>query len=135
MKSRALYSALAICMALPVAAQSFDENGQGMGACFKLAEGEETECVVGTFEARDEKLNIVYAAVLEISAPIGEAADVHVERLRAAQRAWVQFRDLACISEAGPALEPPAINFEHYFCLDRLTGHRVKDLMLLGALN
>ncbi|MDC0012865.1 DUF1311 domain-containing protein [Octadecabacter sp.] len=135
MKSIAPFSALAMSLALPVFAQSFDENGQGMGACFKLAEGEEADCVIGIFEARDEELNIVYGAVLEIDAPVGESAGVHIERLRAAQRSWVQFRDLACLSEAGPPLELPAINFEHYFCLDRLTGHGVKDPMRLGALN
>jgi uncharacterized protein YecT (DUF1311 family) len=87
------------------------------------------DCTHAAWMAADEELNLAYGAALEAarqydSWPEGRAEDT----LRAAQRAWVAYRDAACEAEAalwdGGSAQPMILSG----CLGRLTTQRTDDL-------
>jgi uncharacterized protein YecT (DUF1311 family) len=87
------------------------------------------ECTALAFEAADEELNLAYEAALDVArtydtSPEGWAED----SLRAAQRAWVAFRDAACESEAALWDGGSAQPMVQSGCLERLTVQRTDDL-------
>lgn len=85
----------------------------------------------------DADLNVAYAAAMAVMK--GYDADLAISErgaeatLRAAQRAWIGFRDAACAAEGyamrGGSAEPLLI----YGCRARLTQQRTEDLRLLTA--
>lgn len=99
-----------------------------VGACFKLSEELVDDCVIKTFQEQDAFLNEMYDEALLITRREGENGGIYNERLRAAQRNWIVFRDSACLAEAGPPAESGSINYEHFFCLNRQTLRRTDDL-------
>ena len=78
------------------------------------------QCAYEVFNVQDRELNKLYGRLLKQSD--AEAA----KQLQAAQRAWVQFRDLECIFEtpdAGGSLAP----LEKASCMTALTKSRISD--------
>ena len=78
-------------------------------------------CAYQAFMKADRQLNTVYAQLVKQEDPES------LKQLQAAQRAWLQFRDLECIYEtpdAGGSLAP----FETASCKAELTKERVLDL-------
>ena len=87
------------------------------------------ECAYAEFEAADAELNRAYAAAVEAAREAEEYEPGAEDRLRAAQRAWVAFRDLDCeaVAPATPgagSMQPMA----YAGCLAGLTDQRAYDL-------
>ncbi|MBC2835264.1 lysozyme inhibitor LprI family protein [Paragemmobacter straminiformis] len=106
----------------PVAAVAQDCDAAGstleMGTCLQAA-----------LEAADAELNDSYKAAIEGLAAGGtENADAVAEALRAAQRAWIGYRDLACASEAALYEGGSIAGVVRTGCLLRLTTERVTGL-------
>jgi len=82
-------------------------------------------CAHQEYKIADKALNEAYQTVLELSEKISDK-----ERLRKAQRAWIQYRDLTCAYEAGPREHSgtiwPLIKND---CLTRITTARTDDLL------
>jgi len=79
---------------------------------------ERINCMREVFEAEDEKLNAIWPRVMR-EHPSGGDRDAHRAEIRAAQRAWIAFRDADC-----EALSKTGI--PKYWALNRLTclvGH------------
>lgn len=69
----------------------------------------------------DKALNQAYAKLIAEASPAGR------ERLRAAQRAWIAFRDLDCAARAGArggSFYPASLSL----CLERATDARTETL-------
>ncbi len=69
----------------------------------------------------DRALNDTYRKLMAKASPAGR------ERLRAAQRAWISFRDLDCAARAGSrtgSFYPASLSL----CLEDLTDQRTKTL-------
>ncbi|MBE9639468.1 DUF1311 domain-containing protein [Salipiger pacificus] len=83
------------------------------------------DCAGQEYGAADAELNAVYAQVKSTA-----SAEV-MAQVRAAQRAWIPFRDAACAAEAAPyaggSIQPQI----QISCLTRLTRRRSEDLRAL----
>lgn len=83
-----------------------------------------TQCHADEAARWDDLLNIIYRRVIQTLDAEGE------ERLRAAQRAWITYRDLTCEMERmrydGGSIAP-MIEAQ---CTARLTEQRTRDLEL-----
>ena len=79
------------------------------------------QCADKGYQAADQALNDVYRKV--VTAQEGDAA-----KLKAAQRAWIAFRDSECAFETadseGGSIQP----MEFSMCLTKLTAARTKEL-------
>lgn len=108
-----------LALALPLAAhaadpdwpKSCDENQMAMNAC-----------AYQRWQKADRELNALYGKLMKQS---------DADKLQAAQRAWLQYRDLECAYEGadaeGGSLQPQEIAD----CKNRLTRQRVADFRLL----
>ena len=86
-----------------------------------LSEQETTACAFESFDAQDRELNQLYRQLLK------KAGADSGKQLQAAQRAWLQFRDLECVFEspdAAGSLGP----LEKASCMAELTKERVADI-------
>lgn len=88
------------------------------------------ECSHAAYLVADEELNHAYAAARDAARRIDRgSSEVRAEdSLRAAQRAWVAFRDAACEAEAVPATGGSMQPMIRSGCLERLTTQRTDDL-------
>ncbi len=116
--------------ALPATAQTVD--------CVSAAsQVEMTYCAEQDWQAADVDLNDSYrqamAVMKEIDAGLPKAEQGAAGQLRAAQRAWVTFRDAGCAAEGfvmhGGTGEPMVI----YECRARVTRARSAELSQLAA--
>ena len=97
---------------------------------------EMTFCAERDWKVADADLNKAYAAaqtmMKAVDADLPKDEQGASDNLRAAQRAWVTFRDAACAAEGYPShggsIEPMII----YFCRARLTESRAADLWSLS---
>lgn len=79
-------------------------------------------CATQEFQAADKKLNQVYQELKPL------LNSKQQQRLTAAQRTWVKFRDESCSYEAG-RFEGGTLAAPTYgYCRARITQERVKDL-------
>lgn len=120
-------------MALVVAASpSFAQSGDCDSAQTQM---ELTACAKADWAAADEELNGAYKdairAMKDLDANLTKADRGAEESLRAAQRAWVAFRDTACEAEAYPYIGGSIQPMIQMGCLARLTWSRVGDLYIL----
>lgn len=95
-----------------------------------VAQVEMTACAQLAWEEADIALNEAYAAARAAMQAVGPEA---AETLRDAQRAWIGYRDLACLAEALPYAGGTAQPMIHAACLERLTSQRTADLRLLAG--
>lgn len=101
-----------------------------------MAQSDLNACAYAGWEAADAELNRVYKAararLQELDAELPEAERGAEAALRAAQKAWVSFRDAACSAEGylmhGGSAEPLLV----YGCMERLTTQRSEDLRYLA---
>ena len=97
---------------------------------------EMTFCAERDWKVADADLNKAYAAaqtmMKAVDADLPKDQQGASDNLRAAQRAWVTFRDAACAAEGYPSrggsIEPMII----YICRARLTQSRAADLWSLS---
>jgi uncharacterized protein YecT (DUF1311 family) len=85
---------------------------------------EMNQCASFSFYEADAELNKSYEKQMSrIETPKIK------KRLRDSQRAWIIFRDKACLYEAGPSEESGSIwPLEHFGCMERQTRKRIEDL-------
>lgn len=87
------------------------------------------ECSHAAYLVADEELNRAYGAAREAAREIDEWSQGRAEdTLKAAQRAWVAFRDAACEAEAAPETGGSIRPMVRSACLERLTLQRTDDL-------
>lgn len=87
---------------------------------------EMAQCLNSSYETADYDLNYAYEEL--ISALEDSPA---AEQLQEAQRAWIDFRDLACEAEAAYFEGGSAMRLVRLDCLARVTWSRVADLNVL----
>jgi uncharacterized protein YecT (DUF1311 family) len=78
-------------------------------------------CADKDYQAADKKLNEIYRKVA--AAQEGDTA-----KLKAAQRAWIQYRDTECIFEVAENEGGSIYPLVYSGCLTRLTNARTKEL-------
>jgi len=81
-------------------------------------------CTTDQFKKSDAVLNRLYKE--KIAAMTNS---INIDRLRDSQRAWVTFRDKACLYDAGKPEESGSVwSLEHYGCMAYHTKKRIEDL-------
>ena len=87
------------------------------------------ECSFVAWEQADAELNDAYAAAMRVAEGYGGTV---ADDLRAAQRAWIAFRDADCAAEAafweGGSAQPMIL----YGCLEMITLQRTDDLWAIS---
>ncbi|WP_353472842.1 lysozyme inhibitor LprI family protein [Salipiger sp. H15] len=83
------------------------------------------DCAGREYAAADAELNAVYAQLK------ASASEPVMAQVRAAQRAWIPFRDAACTAEAAPYEGGTIQPLVEVSCLTRLTRRRSEDLRAL----
>lgn len=108
---------LSMVLLLPAAASDCDvaETNQ-----------EQAECLNASYESADSELNYAYQELQSVLEEMTSA-----DELKAAQRAWVKFRDVACEAEASVFEGGSAERLVRLDCLARVTWSRVADLNVL----
>ncbi|NJR21227.1 MAG: DUF1311 domain-containing protein [Richelia sp. CSU_2_1] len=79
-------------------------------------------CATQEFQAADRKLNQVYQQLKSL------LNSKQQQRLTAAQRTWIKFRDESCSYEAGRFEGGTLAGSTYGYCRARITQERVKDL-------
>lgn len=79
------------------------------------------QCEYAVFDVQDRELNRLYKQLVK------QQDAESVKQLQAAQRAWLQFRDLECVFESpdAPGSLGPA---EKAQCMTALTKERIADI-------
>ncbi|ALI56326.1 lysozyme inhibitor LprI family protein [Celeribacter marinus] len=93
---------------------------------------EMNHCALRAYIAADEDLNDTYGWAMDVAKGwSGEAANA----LRAAQRAWIPYRDAACIAEGsayeGGSIQPLII----HGCKEHLTRQRTEEMRAVYEMN
>ncbi len=87
------------------------------------------QCSQEGWERADKALNRAYQAALESAQVFDEWPEGRAEEtLRAAQRAWVPFRDAACDAEAATWEGGTGQAMIYYGCMEQLTVERTEHL-------
>ena len=119
---------VAVCLGGPGSAQDVDCDNQ-------LTQQDMNQCAEWDWQAADEELNGAYqeavAWMRETDAGLARGDRGAEEALRAGQRAWVEFRDNACLAEAWPFTGGSIQPMVQMGCMARLTWARVGDLYIL----
>ncbi|MCR9067512.1 MAG: DUF1311 domain-containing protein [Rhodobacteraceae bacterium] len=127
MTGRAWILAAGVALMLPVVAQA-QGHGWDCSDYDVLPQQGLNACVGDDYRAADAELNAVYQRVMGSVWP--EMAD----RIRAAQRLWIPYRDAACEAEAelmrGGSAEPML----RLSCLARLTRARTAELLFFEGM-
>ncbi|WP_231710488.1 lysozyme inhibitor LprI family protein [Roseibium limicola] len=104
---------------------------------YPLTQMEMTYCAGEAFKQADAELNQVYSEAMRAMQSLdegltGSGLEGAADALREAQRAWVPFRDKACISQGfmarGGSMEPMLV----VGCKATLTQQRIEDLKNLA---
>jgi len=94
-----------------------------------VTQADMNECAYADFKAADRELNAAYAAAIATAQSWDADAQAGAEEtLRAAQRAWIAFRDAACEAEAALWGGGSAESMMRSGCLRALTEERTEDL-------
>lgn len=128
------FALLALAILAPSLAQasSVDDIRRTWDACLEKEENQSTAgmnmCADQAYTLADKELNLVYqGAVKANSGRDGDSVET-LKRLKAAQRAWITFRDANCnlqgIQMLGGSGEGPVVGG----CLVSTTLDRVKEL-------
>jgi len=116
-------------LAGPVAAQEVD-------CANAVAQVELTYCAEEAFLAADADLNLAYKAaramMRQVDADLPASQRGAEVALRDGQRAWITFRDQACLAEAYIFSGGSAQPMVYSGCQARLTEQRAADLWDLG---
>ncbi len=82
------------------------------------------QCAAQAYQAADDELNAVYQTVVSRL----EDNSASLEKLRAAQRAWIGFRDAECAFESSAVEGGSAQPMVRNGCLETLTAERTEQL-------
>ena len=83
-----------------------------------------TECAAQSYQAVDDELNKAYQVLVGRL----ENTPASLEKLRAAQRKWIGFRDAECAFESSAVEGGSAQPMMRNLCLERLTKERTQRL-------
>lgn len=97
---------------------------------------EMTRCAGAAFEAADEDLNATYRMAVKVMSQwdgdLPKSERGAEAALRAAQRAWLPYRDATCANEAffykGGTMEP----LVRASCLERMTRARTEEIRAIA---
>ena len=111
-----------VAVILSIASASADDSSE-----MKCVEGGNQPqlnfCAADAFKKADKEMNDLYKEQMT------HLKATHKARLRESQRAWVVFRDKACLYEAGLQQESGSIwPLDQYMCLEQHTKQRIEDL-------
>lgn len=81
-----------------------------------------SKCFYDALQRNDRRLNDIYRQVMNALEPESKTA------LRAAQRAWITYRDSACAAEAESYRGGTAMGMVRTACLEALTRERIRSL-------
>jgi uncharacterized protein YecT (DUF1311 family) len=115
------YSAMVAALLFAVPAWAQDE--EKIDCKNAVVQYEMNVCSYRDYQAADGKLNRIYKKVLAASENEAAAAN-----LKAAQRAWIAFRDAECIFEANPEEGGTIRPLLENMCLTKLTNARTEQL-------
>lgn len=130
----------AFCLgALPALAQDARAVAQGapdVDCDNAMTQMDMTFCAEQEWSTADAELNAAWTPAMERMRALDEAQPAAMqgaaEALRAAQRAWIEYRDLACTAEGyqnrGGSMEAMVV----HYCRARLTEQRTEDLRALA---
>jgi len=119
-KAAALFT---VCLVLLVQRSSAQTNTPAKPLCQDAkTQLEINECMAAAYKAADAELNSLYSSLQ------GKPGAPTSEKLRAAQRAWLKYRDANCDAEAelyeGGSIRPAIYSG----CLERVTRARIAEL-------
>jgi len=119
-----MYRSLLLALSLVLLAASATAGDADDIDCSKaMNQNDMNICADKDYQASDKKLNAVYAKVM---AALGD--ENYKTKLKAAERAWVAYRDTECTFETaeneGGSIHP----LVYSGCLTKLTNARTKDL-------
>ncbi len=125
------------CLCLVLMVWAGQIQAQDVDCANAQAQMELNFCARQDWQEADADLNDAYKSAMvlmkSIDADLPEAERGAEEALRKAQRAWVTFRDAACVAEGFPmqggSAQPMVVNG----CLAQLTRQRAKSLWELAA--
>lgn len=128
---------LAVVMVILGSGASTLARAQTMDCDNALTQMQMNACAVADFNQADVDLNAAYARARSAMQLLDQKMDGDAEEaelaLRNAQRAWITFRDRACLAEGflmrGGSAEPLLV----FGCKARLTEQRAQDLWTLAA--
>ena len=117
--------ACAVLLATPaVAAPAADAAPQPRDCSRLQTQADMNDCAAANFKAADAVLNRLYGKLMAAQRDAGGKA-----RLRAAERAWVAYRDGECTFDVGPREEGGTIWPMMWFgCLREKTAARAREL-------
>ena len=87
---------------------------------------EQIECRLDLLEDRDSELNAVWQDVMA-EHPSGGDRAAHKKEIRAAQRAWIAFRDADCAAASKVGI-PKYWELNRISCVLDHTSHRIEEL-------
>lgn len=101
-----------------------------------ITQADLNQCTYQDWQVADAALNASYADAVSMARQMDSYGGIGAEEgLRAAQRAWVAFRDLACETEGklaeGGSMQPMLVSG----CMLRLTVLRTDDLLYFAGIN
>lgn len=109
------------------AAQHMNEIGNPCEGAGSMLDG--SSCWGKELEKADEQLNSVYSRIMGVLRSKSNEEQTQ-KRLRAAQLAWIDYRDKACEAEASLYSGGSAKGMARLACLTSLTDDRIKALRL-----
>lgn len=120
-----LTAVLTALFAFPAAAQDLD-------CANTMAQQELNACAYQAWEAADAELNAAYklaiAEMKDMDANMPEDLQGADEALRAAQRAWITYRDANCVVAGFPMRGGSAEPLLIYGCMESMTTQRTAEL-------
>ena len=110
-----------LLLALPLVLVAASANdADGVDCAKAITQTDMNICAGNRSEAADKKLNDVYRKV--------SADEEGKDKLKAAQRAWIVFRDAECTFETAESEGGSIHPLEYSMCLTALTKARTKQL-------
>ncbi len=131
------HTRLAVALLFLAPLPSLAQDAPYIDCANAMVQMEMTFCAEQDWIAADADLNAAWAPAMARMRALDEGQPAELkgaaDALRAAQRAWVSYRDLACTAEGyqmrGGSAEPMVI----YACRARLTKARTEELQALAA--
>ena len=129
---RAALALFAFGLALLIAGDRATADEPAVNCAEAVAQMDLNACADRAWKFADEDLNLAYGFALsmmkEIDAGLPQDQRGAEAALRAAQRAWIAFRDAGCTAEGyrvvGGSMQPMVIAM----CLERVTRARTEEL-------
>jgi uncharacterized protein YecT (DUF1311 family) len=118
----AILAALLVSPGTSVSQPADNQMAQGIQCNENGTTAEMKACAERDYKIADRKLNQVYRQL------IAEVSGEEKQRLIAAERAWIGFRDASCKFEAAQALGGTLEGLLFTGCLAEMTGDRTSDL-------